>query len=128
MDASSNPRRKLRGTSESGDAATQALLPNPRRVAAGKRNRAKRKALTPGGRMRLQLAALLHEPWQHSTGPRTPEGKARAAQNGKKRQLGPQSMREIRAELAGLQDLLKEMKKYRELALRRHAEDGDSRD
>src|SRR5450631_2840819 len=56
--------------------------PNPRRVAAGKRNRAKRKGLTPAGRQRLQEAALLHQPWLHSAGPRTSEGKAQAAQNG----------------------------------------------
>jgi hypothetical protein len=92
--------------------------PNPRRVAAGRRNRAKRKGLSSGGRMRLQLAALVQQPWLHSTGPRTPEGKARSAQNSRKRQLGPKSVRQVRAELAGLQDLLREMREFRELAMR----------
>jgi hypothetical protein len=115
MAAPSSPRRL---SDESSDAAVQPSLPNPRRVAAGKRNRAKRGGLTPGGRKRLQLAALLHEPWLHSTGPRTAEGKARVALNGKKRQVGSQSVREIRAELADLQSLLGEMKERREAAMR----------
>ena len=50
--------------------------PNPRRVAAGKRNRAKRKGLTPEGRGKLRQSALRHKPWRFSSGPKTPEGKA----------------------------------------------------
>jgi len=38
--------------------------------------------LTPEGRRRLQEAALANRPWEHSTGPRTAEGKARSAANG----------------------------------------------
>jgi hypothetical protein len=56
--------------------------------------------LTPEGRQRLREAALRNKPWQYSTGPRTPEGKARVAQNGRWRQRGKKSKREIRAELA----------------------------
>src|SRR5947209_2080062 len=82
------------------EGSTPARLPNPRRVAAGKRNWALRKGLTEEGRRRLQEAALRNQPWKHSTGPRTPEGKARSAQNAKKRQLGPRSVREIKRDLA----------------------------
>ena len=40
---------------------------------------------------------LAHRPWEHSTGPRTQEGKQRSARNGKSRQLGVLSVRELRA-------------------------------
>jgi hypothetical protein len=92
--------------------------PNPRRVAAGKRNRALRRGLTEAGRQRLREAALRSQAWKHSTGPKTPEGKARAAANGKKRQLGPLSVREIRADLAGLRGLLSDMQATRRLTER----------
>jgi hypothetical protein len=84
--------------------------PNPRRVHAGRMNRLKRKGLTPGGREKLRQAALKTKPWRFTRGPKTPEGKAKSALNGKKRQLGPRSVREIRADLAGLRDLLREMR------------------
>jgi hypothetical protein len=38
------------------------------------------------------------------------------AANGKKRQLGPMSVRELRAELADLRGLLREMRETRRLA------------
>jgi hypothetical protein len=38
--------------------------------------------LTPEGRHRLREAALANRPWEHATGPRTAEGKARSAANG----------------------------------------------
>lgn len=82
---------------------------NPKRVAAGIRNRAKRKGLTPAGRERLRTAALGHRPWEHSTGPKTAAGKATAAANGKRRQLGPVSVRELRAELKDLRAFTREM-------------------
>jgi hypothetical protein len=75
---------------------------NPCRVAAGKLNREKRGALTLEGHLRLREAALSRQPWNYSSGPKTPTGKAQAALNGKKRQLGPRSIREIRAELANV--------------------------
>ena len=71
----------------------QRNVPNPRRVAAGKRNQAKRQGLTAEGREKLRQNALVSEPWRQSTGPRTPEGKARSAQNGKVRQRGAVSTR-----------------------------------
>jgi hypothetical protein len=73
--------------------------PNERRVAAGKRNRLKQGPLTPEGRERLRQAALLNRPWLSSTGPKTPQGKAQAAANGKARQRGAVSEREVIASL-----------------------------
>ena len=90
---------------------------NPRRVAAGRRNQAKRRGLSPEGRERLRAAALRHKPWQHSTGPKTPAGKAQAALNGKKRQRGLLSVREIKADLEDYQALLTEMNESREMIM-----------
>lgn len=87
--------------------------PNPARVAAGKRNREKRIGLTDAGRETLRQTALLHKPWQHSTGPRTAFGKARVAMNGRGRQLGPISLRKLRADLAELRTLITEMSELR---------------
>lgn len=84
-------------------------VPNPRRVAAGKRNRAKRRGLTAEGRERLRQSARLSQPWRYATGPRTPEGKARAARNGKARQTGERSTREMTNELVELQHLMHDM-------------------
>lgn len=55
--------------------------PNPQRVAAGRISRLKRKGFTPEGLDRLRQAALANQPWLYSTGPRTPEGKAKVAMN-----------------------------------------------
>ena len=91
--------------------------PNPRRVAAGKRNRALNKGPTPEGRERLLQAALANRPWEASNGPRLPRGKAASALNGKAGQKGELSVRELRAELAGLTCVIKEMARCRALAL-----------
>jgi hypothetical protein len=88
--------------------------PNPKRVAAGRLNRARRGPLTPGGREALRRAALDNRPWEHSTGPRTPAGRAQSALNGKKRQLGPLSVREVRAELRGVRELVGLLRAARE--------------
>lgn len=99
-----------------GDMAGQAAAPpSPARSAAGKANRAKRKGLTPAGRERLRQAALRNRPWEHSTGPTTAAGKAQAAANGKRRQVGPVSVRELRAGLAGLTALARDMAEARAL-------------
>ncbi len=82
--------------------------PSPRSI-AGKANRAKRLGLTPEGRERLRRAAIEKKPWIHSTGPRTPAGKAQSAINGKRRQLGIFSVRELRRELVKCQTLRQEM-------------------
>src|SRR5689334_14627759 len=89
--------------------------PNPRRVAAGKRNRAKRQGLTAEGCAKLRQSALATRPWQNATGPRTPEGKARAAQNGKGRQTAEVSTRAVARELAELHQLMREMAATRRL-------------
>ena len=92
--------------------------PNPRRVAAGRLNRQKRQGLTPEGRERLRQAALAGRPWLHSSGPKTAEGKARVAQNAKRRQAGEPSAREVRRELAALTGLVVDMAALRRLAQR----------
>ena len=87
--------------------------PNPRRVAAGKRNQLHRKGLRDASREKLRQTALTHQPWLRSTGPRTPAGKAQAVANGKVRQKGPVSVRELRAELAEIRSLVKGMRDLR---------------
>ena len=89
--------------------------PNPRRVAAGTLNRQKRGPLTDAGRERLRQAALGNRPWLASTGPKTPEGKARAARNRNLRERGLQSAREIRRSLADLTGLISDMAAGRRL-------------
>jgi hypothetical protein len=79
--------------------------PNPRRVAAGRENQKRRNADTDDGRERLRAAALRNRPWLQSTGPRTPEGKARAAENGRKRQTGSISTSKLRSMLAEVRSL-----------------------
>jgi hypothetical protein len=88
--------------------------PNPRRVAAGRLNRRKHKGFTPEGRERLREAALKNRPWRHATGPRTPQGKARAAANGKLRKARP--VREVVGLLEGLARLTGAMALGRRLA------------
>ena len=90
--------------------------PSPRRVTAGRLNRQRRLGLTAAGRERLRQAALAHRPWERSTGPRTPAGKARSSQNAKFRQAGESSVREVRRLLAGLTGLIRDMRKCRERA------------
>ena len=87
---------------------------NPRRVAAGRRNRKKRGPLSQAGRQQLREAALRHRPWERSTGPTSPEGKAKAAANGRRRQRGSKSLRQIRKEVATDARLLGELAKIRE--------------
>ena len=100
------------------DASTPS--PNPLRVSAGRRNRALRGPLTPQGRQRLREAAVASRPWLHSTGPKTVEGKARVALNGKRRLGGEPSGREVRRQLAALGNLVAEMAELRRLAQRPH--------
>jgi hypothetical protein len=68
----------------------------PRQI-AGQQNRQKRNSLSPAARERLRQAVLRNRPWERSTGPRTPQGKLQAAHNGKCRQTGRLSLRELRA-------------------------------
>jgi hypothetical protein len=89
--------------------------PNPRRVAAGKLNRAKRKPLSAEARERLRKAAIANKPWLHSTGPRTSAGKVKVAQNSRGRQKGGVSMRAVHRDLAEMRSLLAEMRALRGL-------------
>ncbi len=57
--------------------------------------------------------ALTRHPWQYSTGPTSQAGKARSAANGKTRQKGPVSVRELRAELADVRLLVRSMRDLR---------------
>jgi hypothetical protein len=98
---------------------TNRPIPNPKRVAAGKRNRQRRKGLTPAGRERLRQQALTQQPWQHASGPTTSAGKAQAARNGKTRQRGEQSVRERKGLLRALHLLMGGMSAARRLALER---------
>lgn len=91
---------------------------NPRRVAAGRANRARRGPLTELGRERLRVAALRLRPWEHATGPRTARGKAQAVRNGKRRQQGRYSIRERRAELAAARLLLEGLRAARQALAR----------
>ena len=83
---------------------------NPRRQAAGKRNQALRQGLSEAGRNRLREAALSHRPWELSTGPRSVAGKAIAASNGKRRQKGRYSVRELRQFRLALEARLEPLK------------------
>jgi hypothetical protein len=94
-----------------------AHTPNPRRVEAGRRNHAKRKGFTPEERERHRQVALEHQPWRHSTGPRTPEGKDRIRASNVARRKGTLSVAAIRAELAQYRSLLDAMHEVRALIL-----------
>ena len=88
--------------------------PNPKRVAAGRRNRQKRGPLTPKGREKLRQTALNNRPWEKSTGPKTAEGKRRSAANGAKgRQPGKKRL--IRESLGDVNALMEEMARLRRL-------------
>jgi hypothetical protein len=76
-------------------------------VAAGRANRRRRGPLTEAGRERLRAAALRDRPWAKATGPRTAAGKAQAARNGKRRQVGPRSVREVRADMREVRVLVR---------------------
>src|SRR4051794_36781829 len=82
---------------------------NPKRVEAGRRNRALRGPLTPAGRRRLREAALADRPWQYATGPTSEAGRRQAALNGKARQIGPISFREARADIADVRRWIRQV-------------------
>lgn len=58
---------------------------------------ATKRTITEETRARWRAAALKNQPSRYSTGPKTPAGKAQAVRNGKKRQTGELSYRELRA-------------------------------
>jgi hypothetical protein len=86
------------------------------RVDAGRRNRQLRGPLSAEGRERLRQAALANRPWEKSTGPTTPAGKAVVAANGRARQKGLMSVREQRAATAEVSALLASMASLRRAA------------
>jgi len=90
---------------------------NYRRVEANRRNRRKRKGLSPAGREKLRQTALKHQPWRFSTGPRTAEGKAKVALNGKRCQKDAKSVREIQTELGESNALLAAMAASRQAVI-----------
>ena len=82
---------------------------NPLLSAAGRLGRLKQGPMSLDTRQLLREAVLRNRPWERSTGPRTEAGKARSAANGRYRQRGQQSVRQIRGEMAGAQNLIREM-------------------
>ena len=61
--------------------------------------------MSPETRQLLREAVLRNRPWERSTGPRTFLGKARSAANGRYRQRGAKSVRELRGEVADVQGM-----------------------
>ncbi len=59
-------------------------IKNPRRIAAGKRNRARAAPITDATRQKLRDAIFANKPWLRSTGPRSPAGKAKTSKNAAK--------------------------------------------
>ena len=94
------------------------IISNPKRVQAGRINRMKRGALPLESMHRMRDAINKNKPWQRSTGPRTPAGKAIVARNGKVRQIGPRSIREIRADICEIMCLIEANRKSWESELR----------
>jgi hypothetical protein len=100
---------------------------SPARVAAGKRNRLLRGPTTLQGRQQLSEAAHLHRPSRHSTGPRTPEGKAKSSNNGRWRQVGRMSKRQAIRELAPGRALIAKFKQLADQLLDRSGGRGSER-
>ena len=98
---------------------------SPRQI-AGKVNRSKRKALSPEALQKLREAAFRNRPWKWSTGPRTAQGKAKAAANGKARQKGPVSVRELRDAVAEVRGMVENISSLRLAAARVVAQRAES--
>ena len=71
---------------------------------------------TPEGLQRLRETALKNRPWQYTHGPRTPEGKAKVAENGRYAQKNAVSRRQMGKEVAEAHNLLTELAAVRRLA------------
>ena len=71
-----------------------------------RRERKRRYRQTPAGREAKRVAALLHKPWLHGTGPRTPAGKRRSALNARGHGLKSGEAVEYRRALADVMRLL----------------------
>jgi len=90
----------------------------PKRLTTGRLTQLKPYRLTPEGRQRLRESTLRHKPWKHATGPKTPEGKARAAQNGRYRQHGELSRRQLEREMAEVGSVLAGLVAIRQMLLK----------
>lgn len=73
--------------------------------------------MTADGRKRQQQRALIHKPWEHSTGPTSVEGKERIRQAASRRRKGPHTVRERRQLTADLRGLLVASRSVRRQAL-----------
>jgi hypothetical protein len=56
---------------------------------------------------------LKNRPWESATGPRTPAGKAKAAQNGRWNQTSEESVREAHRTVSELGDFIDQMEDLR---------------
>lgn len=74
--------------------------------------------LTEAGRAKLRETALRNQPWRHSTGPITEAGKKRSSQNGRFRQRGFLSQRDLKRVVAGAMGLLVDAAALRAAILR----------
>jgi hypothetical protein len=74
--------------------AKKTHVPDHGRVAGGVRQ-LERKSILPEDRQRMRESALKHRPRQYATGPRTPEGKAKVAENGRYAQKNAVSRRTL---------------------------------
>jgi hypothetical protein len=92
--------------------------PSERRQIAGRLNRAKRKLLSLQTRQTLRAAALRNRPWLRSTGPRTAAGRAQSAANGKRRQKGQYSVRELQRKVTDVTNQVKMLRQLRAAACR----------
>ena len=84
---------------------------NPRRVAAGRINHAKRRGFTPAGLERLREAAHRVRPWERATGPVTEEGKSRSAQNSHSKRRAVREFVKLREEIRSLMAPAVEMRR-----------------
>jgi hypothetical protein len=76
----------------------------------------------------LRLAAIENKPWRYSTGPKSPEGKARCAENGRRLRRDVLSNPEIRAEIAQANAMIAELIDLRSQAFRSdHSDAGGPR-
>ena len=67
------------------------------RVVTGRVQQLKPKYFSPEVRQQRRALAMKNRPWQYAIGPRTAEGKARVAENGRYAQKGTLSRRQIAA-------------------------------
>ena len=82
------------------------MISGSKRSEVAKGNLAKRKGLTEAGRQRLRESARRNQPWKHSTGPKTEQGRLQSVRNGKVRQKGNVSVREAREEIKAYKKLM----------------------